>query len=85
MLFFIVPISLGTLGLGFWRHRDKPVFVLGLLGTILLIAVVLFGHDLGSEWAESGLTVLGAMIIAYAHFRNTRKRHFFSNQDKTAA
>ena len=85
MLFAILPVSLITLTIGFTHHKDKSVLAIGLLGLTFLTGTAFVDHDVMGEWAEIGFTVLGSAIIAYAHFRNTRKRHFFRKQDKSVA
>lgn len=70
MLIAVIPISLIALGLGCKKHRNYRVATLGITGLILMIAAVLVGHDLAGELGEKGLTVLGAAMIALAHWNN---------------
>lgn len=71
MLVFVVPISIYALTMGCKQHDRRSVIWAGSIGLIILVAGAFLGHDLG-EIVEKTLTVIGAAIIAMAHFFNHR-------------
>ena len=46
------------------------VYFYGAIGISLLLIAVFFGHDYFGENGETFLTLLGAGIISYGHFKN---------------
>ncbi len=70
MLWVILPAAIVAFGIGCWRHKDRRVLVLGMIGLtgIVLAAVVL--HDLVGEVGERIVTVLSAGVLVAAHYRN---------------
>lgn len=72
MVIAVIPTSLLALSMGCKKHRDYRVLLLGIIGLGLLILAAFFGHDLLGESAETGLTVLGSIIIAAGHVLNHR-------------
>ena len=70
MLIAVIPISLIALGLGCKKHKNYSIALLGAAGLILMIVAVLFGHDIAGELGEKGLTLIGAAMIALAHWNN---------------
>jgi len=72
LLFLVVPASFFSLGLGCRRHGRMNILWLGLLGVFTLSLVVMLGEDLLGETLEKLSTMLGAIIVAVAHFRNSR-------------
>lgn len=89
MLVAVIPCSVIALGLGCKKHRNMQLAVCGGIGLCLLLAAALFAHDIGGEFAEKALTLLGAGMIAIAHIRNQRLCRTLScgchSQDKTSA
>ncbi len=71
MLLIIVPLSVVALGLGFRHHRSTRVLWGGAAGLLLLILGATLGHGLGSELLDRGLTILGSLVLAVAHYFNT--------------
>ncbi len=66
----LVPLSALALVVGYWRHKDYMVSLLGGLALAMLVALVIFGHDHLSESGEIiGLLVLTAGLIGI-HIRN---------------
>ncbi|MDZ8238300.1 MAG: MerC domain-containing protein [Nostoc sp. ChiQUE01a] len=72
LLWFVFPISVLALIQGCRRHQDKIVLIFSIFGLVLMIATVIFGHDILSEDGERLATVLGATSLAFGHFRNYR-------------
>lgn len=74
LLFAVIPISLFAVIAGYIHHRKANITFIAGIGMALLIVAVLLGHDLLGEVGEVGLTVLGSVIIAFAHLRNLHLR-----------
>ena len=70
ILLIAVPVSLFALFLGLKNHQNKLIFLIGLLGLIVLIAAFLFAKVLFGENEEILFTVLGSMMVIYAHYQN---------------
>ena len=72
MLWMILPAAIVAFGIGCWRHKDRWVLTLGMIGLsgMVLSAAVL--HDLVGEGGERIVTVLSAAILVAAHYRNFR-------------
>lgn len=77
LAFVVLPLSLVALFMGCRKHKHTGIVLLGLTGLVVLVLTALFGHDFLGEAGEKVATVLGAAMIALAHFRNYRlcKRH----------
>lgn len=71
MLLIIVPLSVVALGLGFRHHRSSRVLWAGAVGLLLLVLGATLGHAMGSELVDRGLTILGSIVLAVAHYYNT--------------
>ncbi len=72
MVIAVIPTSTYALTMGCRQHKRYRLLILGLLGmTCLILAVALNETFLSEEW-ERILTVIGAGIIAYGHYRNYR-------------
>ncbi len=72
MVLMVIPLSFFALTLGCKKHHHYRILGLGGSGVLLLIAAVLFGHDLGGEIVEKILTVIGASMVALGHVINYR-------------
>ena len=70
ILLFALPISILALGLGYKNHKETSYFMIGITGLMLLISAVLFSDTLFGEAGERALTLIGSMIVAYAHYKN---------------
>ncbi len=72
-LFAILPVLAGLLP-GYLVHRRQEVIVWGLAGLLCLgVAVWLIGPVYG-ELAETLVTMCGAVLLFFAHFKNHRCR-----------
>jgi hypothetical protein len=69
LVFFVVPSSVGALGLGCWRHRDRRVLALGAVGVGVLLVTLGLGHV--EAWERVG-TIAGSSLVLLAHVRNYR-------------
>jgi MerC mercury resistance protein len=69
LVFFVVPSSIGALGLGCRRHRDRAVLALGVIGIVTLLVTLAFGH---TEYWERVGTIAGSGLVLVAHARNYR-------------
>jgi len=72
MLLGVIPASAFALTLGCIKHRNYGVIALGVIGVSILCLAVVLGHDLLGEAGERGLTVAGAVLVAFSHFKNYR-------------
>ena len=68
----VVPTSVIALCLGCRLHKSRRVLICGFGGVfVLVVAAILGGQHLG-EIGETVLTVLGASVVALAHWFNFR-------------
>ena len=68
----VVPTSVIALCLGCWLHKSRRILICGFAGVfVLVVAAILGGQHLG-EIGETVLTVLGALVVALAHWFNFR-------------
>jgi len=72
LAFVVIPISLFALTMGCRRHRSLMVVILGASGMAVLLFTALFGHDVLGEAGEKLATLIGAGLIAAAHYQNYR-------------
>lgn len=81
MVFAVVPTSVYALTIGCKQHKNYRLPVLGLLGVSCLVLAIALEETLLTETGEKILTVIGASIIAYSHYRNYQ---LCRNQENTA-
>ena len=72
LLWAVIPLSAFGLFLGCKRHKEYSVLRTGMVGVAVLVLAAIFGHDVLDGNGERAATLLGATIIAWAHFRNYR-------------
>ena len=70
ILFIAVPVSLFALFLGLKNHKNKLIFLIGMHGLIVLIGAFFFAKTIFGENEEILFTVLGSMMVIYAHYQN---------------
>lgn len=70
ILFLVLPTSLLALGLGCRRHRRVEIVLTGLVGLFVLCLILILGEETIGEAGEKLSTVVGTLIIAFAHARN---------------
>ena len=72
MLWMILPAAIVAFGIGCWRHKDRWVLALGLIGMTGMAMAVAVLHDLVGEVGERVVTLLSAAVLVAAHWRNYR-------------
>ncbi|MEM7431083.1 MAG: MerC domain-containing protein [Pseudomonadota bacterium] len=72
LLWLILPAAIIAFGIGCWRHKDRWVLSLGIVGLIGIVAAGTFLHDIIGETGERIATVVSAAILVAAHYRNYR-------------
>jgi hypothetical protein len=82
LLYFILPVGLFALTIGFLHHKQMWVIFLGLLGLTLLSAPLLLESALMERWhidhhvlgenGETFLTIVGSIFVVIAHICNSR-------------
>jgi hypothetical protein len=72
MLWLILPAAIVAFGIGCWRHRDRRVLTLGMIGLTGMVLAVAVLHDLVGETGERIATLLAAAALITAHVRNYR-------------
>ena len=70
ILLVAVPISLFALTLGFSNHKVLSFLCIGILGLLIMVSAVLFGGHFFGDFGEKSLSLLGSILVAYAHLRN---------------
>lgn len=70
LVYAVIPSSIFALSIGCTQHKRASFLLLGIFGLVFLvlgISVELI--ELDHEW-ETPFTVVGALLIVYAHVRN---------------
>ena len=70
MVLAVIPTSLYALIFGCKKHKHHYLLAVGFVGLALLILAVALGEDVLGEVWEKALTVLGAAVLTYGHFKN---------------
>ena len=70
LIFIVVPVSIFALYTGYQNHKTTSFFSSAIVGMIALIAAVLMGEKLLGESGEQGITLLGSLLLVYAHYQN---------------
>ena len=65
-----VPVSIYALSLGYKNHKTASFMPTGIIGLCILDLVVALGESTLGEFGEKGLTLLGSIMVAFAHYRN---------------
>ena len=72
VLAMAIPLSLYALITGVTNHKTYSYFLLGLLGLLCLIFAISFGVQIWGELGEKSFTTIGALLVAFSHFKNYR-------------
>jgi len=72
MVLVVIPTSIYALTLGCKQHKRSYLLVIGSLGLVSLLLAVFLPESFFGEPGEKVFTLLGAVLIAIAHFRNYR-------------
>lgn len=70
ILLIAVPVSIYALILGYKNHSVFSFLCIGILGLMTLGSAVLLGESLLGESGEKLVTLVGSMLVCFAHFRN---------------
>ena len=70
ILFFAIPVSLFALALGYKNHGAPQYFFIGITGLIILVMAVILGEPLYGETGEILFTILGSVLVVFAHYKN---------------
>ena len=65
-----VPVSIYALSLGYKNHKSTAFIAPAIFGLLLLITAVTFGESMWGESGERGLTLIGSLLLTFAHLRN---------------
>ena len=66
LVWIVLPAATLAFATGCLQHRDRRVFVLGMLGLALLLASITLGHDLLGENGERVIAVAAALLLIAA-------------------
>jgi len=72
LLIGVIPTSLFSLFMGCKQHQRYRVMLIGVGGLLVLVSAVFVEDFAYGEVLEKVLTVIGACIVALAHFLNFR-------------
>jgi len=70
LIFFVVPLSIFALHLGYKNHQTTSFFPAAITGIISLVAAVILGERLLGELGEQAITLLGSILLVFAHYQN---------------
>ena len=70
ILFLAIPISFYALLTGAKNHKSYTYLVWGLIGLFTLIFAVTLGIQLWGEFGEKLITSMGAILVAFSHYKN---------------
>ena len=74
LLVVVVPLSVFALAIGFRRHGDPRIVIGGSLGMLLLIIGATVAHTELGLVADRLFTIAGSLVLATAHWKNSRRR-----------
>lgn len=72
MLLVVIPVSVFAFALGFRRHGNRSVLTTGAVGMLLMVIGGTLAHYFLGLTADRLLTITGAVVLAAAHYRNSR-------------
>lgn len=73
MLWLIVPSSVLAFSLGCWRHKDRWVLGLGVIGLLGITLPIAAPSGALGEVGERWVTVCAAVLLVAAHLRNFKR------------
>ncbi len=72
MLAIALPVSAIAIVIGYRRHGNLRLVAAVTVGLALLVGGATFGHTYLGVVADRSMTVAGSLILAYAHWQNSR-------------
>ncbi len=72
VLVIVIPLSVVALGLRFRHHRKSWILWAGFAGLAILVAGATIAHAYFGPRVDATVTVLGSIVLATAHFYNSR-------------
>ena len=70
ILLIAVPVSLYALISGFMNHKTAYLLTVGIFGLFVLLLAVALGESIMGELGEKTFTLMGSLLVVYAHFKN---------------
>ena len=70
MVIAVIPTSVYAITLGCKKHKKLYVALFAVVGLATLICSVILGEHYLGESGEKLVTAIGAVIIAYSHYKN---------------
>jgi hypothetical protein len=70
MIWLVLPTSSLAFTLGCRHHKDLIVIILGFIGLMLIGLGAFWVVHAWDETGERVFTILGGLVLAFAHFRN---------------
>ena len=70
ILIFALPLSMFALWQGYRNHKRLSFFLIGITGLIIMILAFFFGEIVFGKLGEQFFTLLGSVIVVYAHYKN---------------
>ncbi|MEN7342563.1 MAG: MerC domain-containing protein [Pseudomonadota bacterium] len=70
LLLFVVPVSGLALAGGWLRHKRNDIALIGISGIALLAMAAFVAHDHLGHTTDTLMTIVGSLLLAYAHWRN---------------
>jgi hypothetical protein len=70
MLWILIPTGIIAFSLGCRKHKDIRTIVFGITGMLGLLLAAIALHDVLGETGERIITVVAAVLLVIAHFRN---------------
>ena len=70
ILLIAIPVSLYALGLGYKNHKILSFLFIGIGGLLILVSAVILGESFLGESGEKITTLIGSILVCYAHFKN---------------
>jgi len=80
LLIGVIPTSLFSLFMGCKQHQLYRILLIGFCGLLFLISAVFVEDFEHGELMEKVLTVIGACIVAFAHYLNFRQCRKHNNK-----
>lgn len=79
MLVIVLPLSIVALALGFRRHRSLRIVAAGVVGMTALVIGATVAHTYLGLMADRLFTIVGALVLATAHFFNSYRSKLASS------